>query len=222
MAVTRGSLEQIASTGYGPLTLAQSGDAYVAAIADQRAQLSLADGTVLIETDTPVTWPSGASAPDEIDRRVASALTQLAASRAELVSIAGQRGASSVHVSLWIDAEASRPHDLAAGVRLAILLGEEAGLLVEQVGLSLETEEQLLQEAQEAAAAARSAGETLASLQAEPQPAQEEPAAVPQAPAAVPAEEGPAAASASRHCPACGTANQAQHRFCVTCGTGLS
>lgn len=225
MAMTKPTLEGLASKAYGPVAFGRE----TATFGGRDAAVLFDGDTVRIDVAIPVDWPKG-SDPADVDRRVAVGIDQLALGRPELVTIRGDRASSEVAVSIWIDAERSGVPELANAVRAAVLISELSRAVVDGLALQLVAEGQIQEatrEAQERFEAAQRAVDNLASR---PAASAESPPAAPKAraaraskPAGNEASAGaePAGAERKRFCTSCGAENPASGRFCVRCGGGM-
>lgn len=138
MAVSS-TLDTWVSSGYGPFSVRRDGDGFVITLEHADVAAALERGTIRLSRTVPVAWPETDGDSTQADMRVQLALHQLSLVRDDLVTISGDRDASTAAVRLWVDAEVA-PQQLASAVRTTALLAELAAATVAELSKAMTAE----------------------------------------------------------------------------------
>jgi len=199
MALTPQDLDQLATTGFGPVTFTKKRGHWLAVVADREATVTPDGVAIAVSATAPAAWPAVDGMPEEVvEQRVRLLFDDLGLARRELTEVVGSEDGTQVGATLWLDSEVATRGELAAAVRAVGSLAESAAFGLASIASDLRAEVLMIHQVQERLDAIP----TAADIPAAPStPAAPAPAAAPAAPAA-PAASAAAAAAAAPAAPA--------------------
>ena len=165
MVITAQTLDDLCRTPFGPMTTTKVETGYLTYLEGRQVFVVMDGETVRIAGAIQIVWPIASLSDEEIADRLQIALTGVALTRPELMTLAADRASNSVTVACWLDASASNEYALAVAVRTVGLMCVLARDAVDQVALGLRSLEELLEAARESSAAASELGASLAETQ---------------------------------------------------------